>query len=250
MTSTGLILVVKHTRWIRRASAIISLNDTKYLNVVWSDEPSYHCLLSPRTDNETSQAKRWRTRSLQVKEYNVCWYSQCTVWLINHKWQTVGYALDSGSLSCCGMSLDKPNHTGIGASFHHIIACWCDNQAQSDGKWQAASYTCVHVYVCKTHGGKENKLDFLCIRKICLVWHQWDGNPYWCTYLIIPAAEACLKRVSRKEQQTTWSFPGELLRNSLCFCKDKTKWTQWSESTGDTGEACAAAAFPAPLQLG
>lgn len=250
MGSTALILVVKYTRWISRANAIISLNGTKYLNVVWSDESSYHCLFSPRTDSEIIQAKHWRTYSLQVKEYNVCWYSQCTVQLFNHKWQMVGDALDSGSLSCCGMSLDKPNHTGMEASFHHTITCWCDNQAQSDGKRQVARYMCVRVCVCKTRERKENKLDFICIRKNCLVWQQRDRHPYWCTYLIIPASETHLKRVSRKEQQTTWSFPGELLRNSLCSCKDKMKWTQRSESAGDTDEACAAAAFPAPLQLG
>lgn len=57
------------------------------------------------------------------------------------------------------MSLDKSNHTGMKTSFHHAIACWCDNQAQRDEKGQVGSYMCIRVCVCKT-----NKFDFLCIK--------------------------------------------------------------------------------------
>lgn len=43
-------------------------------------------------------------------------------------------------------------------SFHHAVACWCDNQAQRDEKHQVGGYTCINAHVCKTQ--KEKKICF------------------------------------------------------------------------------------------
>lgn len=88
--------------------------------------------------------------------------------LISHKWQIVGDALDLGSLSWCGMSLDNSNHTGMETSLHHAIACQCDSWAQRVEKQQVGSYICVHVCVQDTQ--RESKQTWFSLYQDEFVW--------------------------------------------------------------------------------
>lgn len=108
-----------------------------------------------KTDGETIQVKHRSSDSLQTGGYNICWQSQCSVGLLSYKLQTGRDALDLVSFSWGGMSLGQCNLMGMGTSFHHAIACWCDNQAQRDEE---------HQCPCVEDTKKERRLAFLCIK--------------------------------------------------------------------------------------
>lgn len=41
---------------------------------------------------------------------------------------------------------------GMETSLHHVIACWCDNQAQRNERQQVGDYPCVYMAVIHTEG--------------------------------------------------------------------------------------------------
>lgn len=70
-------------------------------------------------------------------------------------------ALDFVCFSWGELSLGQCNHMGIETSFHHAVACWCDNQAQRDEKHEVGGHTCINVCVCKTQKRKEDLLFYV-----------------------------------------------------------------------------------------